>query len=364
MKIFEKVNIGQTNKVAANCIALAPLTNTQSNEDGTISDNEYNWLVRRAEGGYGIIITCATHVSEAGKGWDGEMGVWGDKHIPGLTRLAEGIHKNSSLAIAQIFHGGSRAPEKITGKTPWSSSAYLIPGNPPKQVREGIVEDILQVIIDFSNAAKRVYKAGFDGIELHGAHGYLFHQFLSTDTNHRNDEWGGTYENRFRLLQTVIKNIRKELPKDFIVGVRVSPEDRGVFKGIDFDEGLKTAKLLADEGADYIHISAWEAMKRPEKYKEQDKTMIKYYREALPAHVSIMVAGEIWTPDDVEKCINEGADLVALGRCAIGNPDWPKLAVKENYAPKRPPYTVAELEERAISPKFVEYLNRWENFVK
>jgi 2,4-dienoyl-CoA reductase-like NADH-dependent reductase (Old Yellow Enzyme family) len=366
MKLFERVTIGESGMLSTNRIALAPMTNMQSNNDGTLGDNEYNWLVRRAEGGFGMVITCATYVSEDGKGWDGELGAWNNSHMDGLTRLAEGIHETDSLAILQIFHGGARAPEKITGVMPWSSSAHIIPGNPIKRVREGTIFDIERVISDFTNAARRAYNAGFDGVEIHGAHGYLFHQFLSADTNKRKDEWGGeSFENRCQLIRTVMQNLRRELPSTFIIGVRLSPEDRGTFKGIDFDESIQTAEILADEGADYIHISAWEALKKPDKYKEGDKTIVRYFRDALPEEVTILVAGDIWSKEDAEKCISEGADMVALARCAIANPDWPKQVKKnDKYTATKPPYTYDQLKAVAVSDVFVEYLKKWENFIK
>src|ERR1700739_3224632 len=364
MKLFDRITIGESDMLSTNRIALSPMTNMQSNQDGTLGDNEYKWLVRRAEGGFGMIITCATNVSQEGKAWDGELGIWSNDHVEGLSRLAEGIHENDSLAIVQLFHGGARSPEKITGLTPWSASAHIIPGTPVKQVREGTKSDIEHAIADFTNAARRAYKAGFDGVELHAAHGYLFHQFLSIATNKRKDDWGGVLENRFRLLREVVQSIRRELPSTFIIGVRLSPEDHGTFKGIDFDESLATAQLLADESVDYIHVSAWEALKKPEKYKEGDKTIISYFREALPEYVNLMIAGEIWSTEDAEKCLADGADMVALGRVAVANPDWPKLAAKANFQPVKPPYTPEQLKALAVSDVFVEYLRRWEGFIK
>jgi 2,4-dienoyl-CoA reductase-like NADH-dependent reductase (Old Yellow Enzyme family) len=362
MKLLDKTNIGTTGKLAPNRIALAPMTNSQSNADGSLSDNEYNWLIKRAEGGFGMIITCASHVALDGQGWEGEMGIYDDKLLPGLKRLADGIHKNGALGIVQIFHGGSRSPEKVTGMVPWSSVAFTIPGTPPKQVRAGNKEDIERAIEDFINAAVRANKAGFDGVELHGAHGYLLHQFLSTDNN-RTDEWGGSFENRIRLTRTVLQGIRKRVPRDFIVGVRLSPEDRGAFKGIDFDEGLETAKLIVADGADYIHISNWEALKAPEKYKDKRKSITQYYREALPG-VTLMVAGEIWTAKEAQTCLEQGANLIAIGRCGIGNPDWPKHISATNYEPLCPPFSAEHLKSVAVSPIFVDYLRRWQNFVK
>ncbi|HXU27262.1 MAG TPA: NADH:flavin oxidoreductase, partial [Bacteroidia bacterium] len=116
MKLLERFNIGCSGKTALNRVVLAPMTNTQSNIDGTLGDDEYNWLVRRAEGKFGIIISCAAHVSLDGQGWENQLGIYDDKHIAGLTKLAKGIHKHDSLAIIQLYHGGARSPEKITGK--------------------------------------------------------------------------------------------------------------------------------------------------------------------------------------------------------------------------------------------------------
>lgn len=352
-------------KETINRIALAPMTNGQSNDDGTLGEDEYDWLVRRAKEGFGMIITCAAHVSIEGQGWTGELGIFDDKHIDGLTHLAHGIKQYNSLAIVQIFHGGARSPENITGKQPWSASAHVMDfQQPPVSVREGTPQEIKKVIADFVAAAQRAYKAGCDGVELHGAHGYLLHQFLSTATNKRTDEWGGSFENRTRLLRTILKEIRRSLPKNFMIGVRLSPEDKGTYKGIDFDESLELANILSLEGADYIHVSPWDAFKKPEKYLTGTQTIIEYFRKKIPADVPIIVAGEIWTAGDAEKAIELGADLVALGKVAIGNPDWPIKSKEENYQPVRPPYSVEHLKASGLGDAFVEYMKRWKNFVK
>lgn len=363
MNLFDRVTIGGSGMMSVNRMVLAPMTNKQSNPDGTLSDNEFNWLVRRAEGGFGIVVTCAANVSEDGKGWEGELGIYDNKHVEGLTRLAEAIHETDALAIVQLFHGGSRAPQSVTGVQPFSSSAHIIKGTPIKRIRQATIFDIERVISDFTNAARRAYNAGFDGVELHGAHGYLLHQFLSATVNQRTDEWGGSFENRCQLIRTILRNLRDELPQSFIIGIRLSPEDRGSFSGIDFDEAIQTAELLADEGADYIHISAWDALKKPEKYADGDKTIIRYFRDALPEDVTIVVSGEIWTREQAEKCLAEGADMVSVARAAVANPDWPKL-VKDKKEPVRPPYSPAQLKAAAVSEPFVEYLHNWEGFVK
>lgn len=364
MNIFSPYTFKSANISLINRIALAPMTNLQSNEDGTLGDDEYVWLTRRAKEGFGMIITCAAHIAKDGQGWKGELGIFDDYCLPGLTRLAQGIKVQKSLAIIQIFHGGARSPEKIIGTTPWSASAHEMNiGTKTINIKEGSIEDINQTIVAFTDAAIRAFKAGFDGVELHGAHGYLLHQFISTDTNKRSDEWGGSFENRSRLIRTILKNIKAVVPSSFLVGVRLSPEDKYTFKGIDFDESLELANLLAEEGADYIHISPWNAFKRPEKYLNIDKTIISYFRDKLPLDTPIIVAGEIWSRKDAELALSLGADIVALGRVAIGIPNWPTLALEMSYNPQRPPYSVSRLQAADLSDEFIEYMRRWEGFV-
>ena len=112
----------RTGMESKNRAVLAAMTNKQSNDDGTLSENEINWLLMRAQGGFGIVTTAATHVTPGGKSWKGEMGVWGDHHIPGLTKLADGIREHGAISLAQIFHGGMSAPESLTGQQPISAS--------------------------------------------------------------------------------------------------------------------------------------------------------------------------------------------------------------------------------------------------
>lgn len=268
-KLFLPFDFSNSQKTVKNRLALAPMTNMQSNEDGTLGDDEYNWLISRAKEDFGTIITCAANVSKDGQGWPGELGIYDDKHISGLSKLAKGIKEFGSLALIQIFHGGARSPESLIGMQPWSASAHTM-SHPkqPVEVRAATEEEIERVIEDFVKAAKRAAEAGFDGVELHGAHGYLIHQFLSTATNHRHDKWGGSFENRSRFARTILQKIKSSMNEDFLVGVRISPEDKYTFHGIDFDESIEFSKLLVDDGADFIHLSPWDALKKPEKYSD------------------------------------------------------------------------------------------------
>lgn len=365
MSIFQPFTFSQSGKTALNRIALAPMTNGQSNAGGTLGEDEYLWLTRRAAEGFGIIFTCAAHVTRDGQGWPGELGIWSDNHQEGLKRLSKGIQKHGSLAIVQLFHGGARSPETITGKVPWSASAHsMTVGDKIILVREGTEDEIHQIIDAFVLAAKRAYEAGMDGIELHGAHGYLIHQFISNVTNQRTDEWGGSFENRTRLLVMILQKIKKELPKNFIVGVRISPEDKYTFKGIDFDESLDLALILKKEGADFLDISTWDSFAVPQKYPDSPRPVITWFRERLGSTFPLFVAGEIWSVEEAEKAMELGADFVSLGRVAIGVADWPKRAKNNSFTPQKPPYSISELQAASLGENFIHYMKKWKGFVK
>lgn len=362
--IFSSYRFPQKNKTIENRISLAPLTNLQSHDDGTLSDDEYQWLVNRAKGGFGMIITCASHVSLDGQGWRGELGIYDDKLLDGLTRLARGIKNENAISIVQIFHGGARSPQSLIGTQPWSASAHIMPhAKEAVEIREATQDDIKRVINEFVNAAIRADKAGFDGVELHAAHGYLLHQFLSTATNKRTDEWGGSLANRAKILLEIIEKIKINTSKDFLIGVRISPEDKYTFEGIDFDDSLSLATMLEKSEIDFLHLSPWEALKKPEKYINQDKALISYFKEAVP-NTTIIVAGGIWKKEDAVKALELGADIVAVGKVAIACADWPKRILDKSYETPLPPYTSKYLKEQFLGPSFIDYMKKWKGFVE
>lgn len=348
------------NGVAArNRLVVAAMTNQQSHADGTLSDAEHDWLVRRAAGGFGVVTTCASHVTKDGQGWPGELACFDDAHLPGLTRLAAGIAAHGAVGLVQIFHGGLRADPAVSGAAPWT--ARVAPGVPgvTEATREGTAADLERVLAAFASAAGRAQRAGFHGVELHGAHGYLFTQFLSR-FNDREDGWGGDLEGRARLLREATRAVRATVPADFVVGVRLSPEDSGNAAGLDLDESVQVARWLAEDGVDFVHLSLWDVHRNTTKRPEEHAATV--FRAALPADVPLMVAGKIWSREEVDAMLAAGADAVAVARAAIGNPDWPRqLAARQPV--QRPPYTPAELASRAVSPTFVQYLRRWRDFI-
>lgn len=349
--------------VARDRICLAPLTNLQSDDgDGTLSDDERRWLERRAEGGFAVVETCAAHVSEEGKGFDGQLGVWGDHQLPGLAELASGLAQRGALGIVQLYHGGVRSPSRLTGRQPWSASVF-VEDRPGFEVpREGTEADIAATIEAFVAAAVRSQRAGFHGVELHAAHGYLLSQFLSRTMNVRTDAWGGDLAGRARLVRTIARKIRDVVPASFVVGVRLSPEDFGYARGLDLDESLQVARWLADDGVDFVHLSLWDASKNT--LKRPDEHAVPLFRAALPDDVKIVAAGNVWTGADALALVERGADLVALGKAGILNPDWPKLVREPGFVPERGPLTPAELRALAISDTFVTYLRRFKGMVR
>ena len=361
MTLFDPIDFAGGAR-ARNRIALAPLTNLQSHEDGTLSDAELRWLLRRAEGGFGIVTTCAAHVALDGQGWPGELGVFSDALIPRLRVLASGIQERGALGLVQIFHGGVRAPSKVTGQQPWSASVFHEPGSSFEAPRAATEEDIQRVIGQFRDAALRSREAGFQGVEIHGAHGYLLGQFLSATMNQREDGWGGALANRARLLREVTRAVRAATPAPFVVGVRISPEDFGYAKGLDLDENLQVARWLAEDGIDYLHVSLWDAASPTKKRPEQHA--LPLFREAVGAGVRILAAGSVWTRAEAEALEARGADVVALGRAGIVNPEWPRQAADPAWQPRRLPVTAEELRQRDLSPTFIDYLRRWKGFVE
>ena len=344
----------RTGLVARNRVVLAPMTNKQSHVDGSVGGDELRWLVSRAAGGFGTVMTCAAHVAKDGQGWPGELGIHDDALLPGLSALATAIHAAGAVAMVQIFHGGARADRTVTEVEPWSASAA-------DGVRAATEQDLERVTAEFAAAARRAKSAGFDGVELHGAHGYLLTQFLSATQNQRGDRWGGSLENRARLARNVVRAVRAAAGSAFTIGIRLSPEDFGNARGLDLDESVQTARWLAADGVDFVHVSLWHALNNTKKRPLEHA--LPLFRAALHADVALLTAGSIWTRAEADELLARGADGIALGRAAIVNPDWPLRAPDPAWHPKRPPVSIAELRERGLSHAFAEYMRGWKNFV-
>jgi 2,4-dienoyl-CoA reductase-like NADH-dependent reductase (Old Yellow Enzyme family) len=217
------------------------------------------------------------------------------------------------------------------------------------------------VVEEFAAAAVRCEAAGFEGVELHGAHGYLFTQFLSTVQNQRADDWGGSLENRARLLREAVRAVRAAVGATFTVGVRLSPEDFGNARGLDLDDSVRTACWLAEDGVDFVHLSLWQALQHTA--KRPGEHAIPLFRAALPPDVTILAAGSIWTRAEADALLALGADGAVLGRSAIVNRDWPLRAHDAAWEPKRTPVTEADLQAAGLGEAFTGYMRSWKGFV-
>ena len=336
---------------------LAPMTNTQSHEDGKLSDDEYHWLTMRAEGGFGITMTCASHVQKIGKGFPGQLGIYSDKQIEGHKRLCAGIKTHGSLAVVQLHHAGMRSPQELLGEQPVSASGMT------KYNSRGLtLSEVKQLRDDFIGAAIRAKKSGYDGVEVHGAHGYILTQFLSSDINKRTDEYGGSLENRSRLLFEIVNAIRKECGSEFLLGIRLSPERFGM----KIDEVKTVCQRFIDEGnIDFLDISLWDVFKMPEEEEYQNLSLLEHFTKLRRGDVKLTVAGKIRTGQEVHKVLNSGVDFVSIGRAAILHHDFPKRVIEnKDFIPIETPVSKEYLRKEGLGEDFITYMQRWEGFVQ
>ena len=340
-----------------NRFMLAPLTNSQSHEDGSLSDDEFHWLTKRAEGGFGLTMTCAAHVQIEGKGFPGQLGIFSDDQLPGLTRLASKIKEHESIAIAQLYHGGMRCPSDVIGMQPVSSSDSEKWG-----ARAMTTQEVETMISAFVTAAARAEKAGFDGVELHGAHGYLLAQFLSPEVNKRTDRFGGSLANRSAPMFEIIEGIRSVCGDDFMIGMRLSPERFGM----DLGEVIEIAqKLMKDGLIEFLDMSLWDVFKEAEAEEYKGQSLLSYFSQLERGDVRLGVAGKIMTPDDIEKVMGMGIDWVMLGKAGILHHDYPnQLKKNPNFVPATLPVSADYLRNEGLSDTFVEYMKVWKGFVK
>ncbi len=341
----------------ANRIELAPLTNWQSHADGTLGDDEYRWLTMRAGGGFGMTMTCAAHVQASGQGFPGQLGAWSDAHLPGLTRLAQGIAERGSVSCLQLQHSGRRADPALSGQPavcPWDDAE-----TGARALRTAEVEPLVQ---DFIAAAQRAERAGFHGVELHGAHGYLLAQFLDAQHNQRDDGYGGRFEHRARILFDLIDGIRAATGPQFQLGLRLSPERFGIVMA----EALALAQqLLADDRLDWLDMSLWNCFKPPQDAAYAQRPLIEHFAALPRGRTRLGVAGHIMDAATARRCLDSGADFVLVGRGAMLHHDFARRALADaRFRSVERPVSRAYLHAEGLGPEFIRYVSStWPNFV-
>lgn len=340
-----------------NRFMLAPMTNTQSYDDGTLSDDEYHWLTMRAKGEFGLTMTCASHVQKIGKGFPGQLGIFSDNHIEGHRRLSAGIKAHGSVAVIQLHHAGMRSPEQLIGEKP------ICPSDNAKHSSRGMsLDEVIQLRDDFVTAAIRAKASGYDGVEIHGAHGYILTQFISKNINKRTDQYGGSFNNRSRLLFEIVNDIRDKCGSEFLLGVRLSPERFGM----KLSEAKKITKRFIDEGKiDFLDISLWDVFKFPEEEEYRSKSLLEHFTELDRVSVKLTVAGNIRTGQDVKKMLEAGVDFASIGRAAILHHDFPRRVINDlNFTPVETPVARDYLQKEGLGENFIKYMQRWDGFVK
>lgn len=353
--LFDEVTFAH-GPAMSNRFMLAPLTNQQSNEDGTLSEAEYRWLTMRAEGGFGLTMTCASHVQAVGKGFSGQLGIFGDQHLEGHRRLAHEIKRHHSLAIVQLHHAGNRSPKDLVGTDPVCPS-----DDPTTGARAMTTAEVEQLVEDFVAAAVRAEQAGYDGAELHGAHGYVIAQFLSPDLNQRTDHYGGSLENRSRVLFDIIDGIRARTSASFNLSVRLSPERFGLRTV----EMLETySRLVAEAKVDFVDMSLWDVTKSGADEGYTESRLIDLFAGIERGPVRLAVAGKLYSAADCRFAVDNGADFVAVGRAAILHHDFPRLVGADaGFGMRSLPVTRAVLRDEGLSDMFIGYMGNWKGFV-
>lgn len=339
-----------------NRFVLAPLTNLQSHPDGVLSDDEHRWLTRRGEGGFGVTMTCASHVQAEGIGFPGQLGIWGDRHLDGLSRLAEGLAATGTRSTVQLHHAGMRTPVDLIEGVP------VCPSDNDEHGARALTRDEIAILADdFVAAARRAQQAGFHGVELHGAHGYLLCQFLSPELNRREDEYGGDLENRARLLFELVDRVRSECGADFTLGVRLSPERFGVRLA-----EIKTVAqwLLREARIDYLDMSLWDVFKAPEEEAHRDRSLLEHFIGLERGPVALGAAGKLASGADVHRALAAGLDFVVVGRSGILHHDFPeRVRADRDFTPIARPVSAAHLRAEGLGEAFIEYLRGWKGFV-
>jgi 2,4-dienoyl-CoA reductase-like NADH-dependent reductase (Old Yellow Enzyme family) len=311
-----------------NRVVMAPMVVQLGSESGAVTERTVDYYVRRAKGGAGLVIVEASYIAPGGKAFACQLGIDRDALVPGHFDLVEAIHRNGAKVALQIHHGGARANPALTGGVLVAPSPVAEEGisTVPRALTELEIEALAA---SYARAAMRAQRAGYDAVEIHGAHGYLIHGFLSPASNHRSDAYGGSPENRLRFAGLVVRRVREAVGARFPLLFRMSAEG-----GYGIDEAVEIARALDTWRVDAIHVSVGgtapiallpmdtSPMARPEGW-------LTAYADAIKKRVSVpvIVVGEIRHPRFAEEVLAQGkADYIALARPFLADPDWPAKA--------------------------------------
>ena len=310
-----------------NRIVMAPMISNLGNPDGSTNENHISYLEERARGGFGLIVTEYTFVNNRNsRGSVNELGAYDRKFIPKLRRITERIHIHGSKTFMQLVHAGGKASQQFNHMRSFAPSSVDYVGTTPWELSQ---PDISEIIEDFVRAARNAKDAFFDGIELHGAHGYLLSEFMSPSLNRRSDRYGGNLENRVRFPQEVLDSIKSEI--DIPVGMRISLYENGD-QAYNPDYGLKIADNL--KNLDYVHFSAGIFNPPGSSASFYDSRTHIFSQLPRKPKVTTMVVGSVVDRNDVEKILSV-SDFVAVARASLADPYF-ALKILQGNIPIRP----------------------------
>lgn len=351
-----------------NRIVMAPMTTWAGNDDGTVSEEEESYYRLRVKD-VGLVITGCTHVQENGIGFTHEFAAYDDKFVPSLKRLATAAKSGGAPAILQMFHAGVKtSPDLVSDIVAASAVAGdagpSAPAVTPRPLADEEVEDVVHA---FGEATRRAIEAGFDGVELHGAHGFLLQNFLSPHFNQRNDRWGGSIENRMRFPLAVVAAVRKAIAdhatRPFVLGYRITLDELHE-DGLRIADSLTLVNRLIDAGIDYLHVSLADALEARPVDAPDGSTIIEIVRNHLDGRIPLIAAGRIRTPEQAGQAIAAGLSLVAVGQGLVMNPDWVRHARGDAPGPVALDVGASDVPRLAIPPKLwnvIEAMTGWFN---
>ena len=317
-----------------NKMILPPMVTNYANLDGTVSQRFTDYYVARAKGGFGLIVIEAAAVDPLGKSFGNEAGFWEDSQIPSWKKLVDEIHAHGAKVFVQLYHPGRQTSAAVIGEAPVAPSPVPCPLI-QEVPRELTIAEIWALIDKFRDAAVRAKGAGFDGVELHGAHGYLIAQFMSPDANKRFDEFGGDFIGRLKFPTEIVKRIKQACGKDFPITIKVSGDEH-VHGGRAIQETRAVARQLEEAGIDGIEISlgtyasfvyiSGPGGALPPGYNVDHAAEVK-----KSVKIPVIAVGRIADPFIAEDILQTGkADFVAIGRAAIADPDFPNKIAEYN----------------------------------
>ncbi|TYB41069.1 alpha-hydroxy-acid oxidizing protein [Actinomadura chibensis] len=315
-----------------NRFVLAPMTTDSAEPGGTVSEAELRYLERRCANPFAMTITSCAYVADDGRSWQG-IGAADEAHVDSLRAVAAAMRGGGGLPVLQLYDGGRIAdPGLVGGERLRAPSAVpsLRPGAlTPRELAGPEVSGLLGRFVD---AARRGERAGFAGIELHGANHYLIHQFFSPRANRRDDRWGGDRERRMRFPLELTAAVRAALGPRTVLGFRVNPYESEP-GGFTLGDAAELSSRLAGTGVDYVHISMDDFRRRSPQREDRDWTTgggavreernpITAIAAAVAGRCAVIASGGVRSADDARAALAAGADLVAVGRAVVIDPEW------------------------------------------